>query len=146
MTRVTRVSVILRRVARENRGFAQGAREACRVHNGPRMTALRTTLCLLSLVGVSGFSHPPTSACEHVASSYVGLNQKIATCATGAVLPFDAVACQSNTQTCTGSDRATIDAFLGCVDQLPSCADEADFRGQLERCAAGARLSPGCSL
>jgi hypothetical protein len=112
------------------------------------MTALRTTLCLISLVGVSGFSTAPQTACEHVASSSARLNQKIGSCAGDVALPFDLSACQASTRACTAGDRATIDQFLDCVDGLPACGggDGSELRAQLEGCGAGARLSPGCSL
>ena len=113
------------------------------------MTALRTTLCLLSLVGISGFSSAPATACAHVASSYATLNQKVETCGMrDSAIPFDASACQTNTGACSGADRATIEQFLSCVDRLPTCGvgDESAFRTQFDACAAGAQLSPGCSL
>ena len=112
------------------------------------MTALRTTLCLLSLVGISGFSNAPLTACEHVAASSAAFNQKIESCVSDTALPFDVASCRATTRGCTAEDRATIDQFLGCVDRLPTCGagDESAFRAQFEGCAAGTKLSAGCSL
>ena len=116
------------------------------MHDGLRMMVLRTTLCLVSLVGMSGFSSAPVSPCGRVAASYAAMNQKVAP--VEAVAPFDGVACQVSTRSCSAEDRVTLDAFLGCVDQLPSrgASDESVYRAQFEACAAGAQLSAGCSL
>ena len=110
------------------------------------MNVLRATLCLLSMVTLSGTSANPTSPCAHAAAAAVAFGAKAEGCTGERAVPFDAVSCEAATARCTADDRAAIEAFLTCVDAMPACSDEAGWRAQFDRCSGSARLSPGCSL
>lgn len=108
---------------------------------------MRTSLALVSLLLLSGMSDP-ADPCSHAAATASSFAAKAEACAFDGALPFDAVSCRAATAACGAADRATIDGFLSCLDAMPVCATgrEAAWRAQFEQCAAGARLSAGCSL
>ena len=109
------------------------------------MNALRAVALLVSFTGTSPL---PPSPCAHAAATSVAFSAKAEGCRFERASPYDADSCRAATDLCTGADREALDAFLGCLDAMPSCGEggEAAWRAQFEACAANARLSEGCSL
>ena len=89
------------------------------------------------LAGCGGSSGSGSELCSKAASTLTSVVAKVQECG-GGTSTFDTAGCTTAAASCSSSDLATLDSYLDCLNDLPTCTaqTEGEFTSRATSCVA----------